>query len=96
MMFVINVRLAVVSLITLPMMALISRWISKRTRKGFRDQQERLGDLNGIIEESVTGQRVIKAYVREHVVIDEFDATNDAHCARRLPGPDLWPARWGR
>jgi len=78
MMFVINVRLAVVSLITLPMMALISRWISKRTRKGFRDQQERLGDLNSIIEESVTGQRVIKAYVREHVVIDEFDATNDA------------------
>jgi ATP-binding cassette subfamily B protein len=78
MMFVINVRLAIVSLITLPMMALISRWISKRTRKGFRDQQERLGDLNGIIEESVTGQRVIKAYVREQVVIDEFDETNDA------------------
>ncbi len=35
-----------------------------------------MGDLNSIIEESITGQRVIKAYVREHVVIDEFDATN--------------------
>jgi ATP-binding cassette subfamily B protein len=76
MMVIINFRLAMVSLVTLPMMALISRWISKRTRKGFRDQQERLGDLNGIIEESITGQRVIKAYVRENVVIDQFDQTN--------------------
>jgi ATP-binding cassette subfamily B protein len=76
MMFVINVRLAIVSMITLPLMVLLSRWIAKHTRKGFREQQERLGELNGIIEESITGQRVIKAYVREQAVIDQFDATN--------------------
>ena len=76
MMFVINPRLAMVSLVTLPLSVLLSRAIAKRTRKGFRQQQEKLGDLNGIIEESITGQRVVKAYVREHVVVEQFDKTN--------------------
>ncbi len=76
MMFVLNVRLAIVSMITLPLMVALSRWIAKRTRQGFRDQQESLGDLNGIIEETVTGQRVVKAYVREETVIKQFDEIN--------------------
>jgi ATP-binding cassette, subfamily B, multidrug efflux pump len=75
-MFVINVRLAVVSLITLPLMAYISQWVAKRTRRGFRDQQELLGSLNGIIEETVTGQHVVKAYGREATVIAQFEETN--------------------
>ncbi|MDF1512544.1 MAG: ABC transporter ATP-binding protein, partial [Anaerolineae bacterium] len=76
MMFVINARLALVSLVTLPLSVILSRAIAKRTRKGFRQRQERLGDLNGIIEETITGQRVVKAYVREQIVIDQFDTTN--------------------
>ncbi len=76
MMFIINPRLAVISLVTLPLMVSLSRAIAKRTRKGFRQQQERLGDLNGIIEESITGQRVVKAYVREQAVVEQFDKIN--------------------
>lgn len=76
MMFIINWRLAIVSLIIIPMMMGLSQLISKRTRKGFREQQEHLGDLNGIIEETITGQRVVKAYVREQIVIQEFEVTN--------------------
>jgi ATP-binding cassette subfamily B protein len=76
MMFLINVRLALVSLVTLPLMMLLSQWVAKHTRKGFREQQEMLGDLNGIIEETVTGERVVKAYVREEAVIAQFNETN--------------------
>ncbi len=76
-MFLINVRLAIVSLITLPLMAFISQWVGKRTRRGFRDQQEMLGNLNGIIEETVTGERVVKAYGRESAVIAQFEETNN-------------------
>jgi ATP-binding cassette subfamily B multidrug efflux pump len=76
MMFLINVRLAIVSLVTIPMMMFLSQWIAKRTRKGFREQQELLGQLNSIIEETITGQRVVKAYVREWTVIEQFDVTN--------------------
>jgi ATP-binding cassette subfamily B protein len=75
-MFLINLRLAVVSLVTLPLMVVISQWVAKRTRIGFRRQQEQLGELNGLIEETITGQRVVKAYGREKVVITEFDHTN--------------------
>ncbi len=75
-MFLVNARLALVSLITLPLMVFLSQQIAKYTRQGFRDQQESLGRLNGIIEETVAGQRVVKAYVRERAVMSEFDRVN--------------------
>jgi ATP-binding cassette subfamily B multidrug efflux pump len=76
MMFTINVPLALVSLTTLPLMVFLSGQIAKRTRKGFKEQQESLGELNGIIEETITGQHVVKAYVREKVVLEQFKVAN--------------------
>ena len=76
MMFLINARLAAVSLVTIPVMMFLSRWIAKRSRRGFREQQKALGELNGIIEETITGQRVVKAYAREGVAVEQFDAAN--------------------
>ena len=75
-MFIINWRLAIVSLVIIPMLVVLSQMIGERTRKGFREQQENLGNLNGIIEETITGQRVVKAYVRESRVIQEFEGVN--------------------
>jgi ATP-binding cassette subfamily B protein len=73
----INPRLAAVSLLTIPVLMLfVTRNIVKRTRAGFRQQQAHLGKLNGLIEETVTGQRVVKAYVREETVIAEFEVAN--------------------
>jgi ATP-binding cassette subfamily B multidrug efflux pump len=76
MMLVLNARLAVVSLVAIPLMMFLSKWIATHTRRGFREQQQTLGALNGIIEESVTGQRVVKAYVRERAVMQEFETSN--------------------
>jgi len=76
MMFIINWRLALVSLVTIPLMLSLTQLVAKRTRKGFREQQEYLGDINGIIEETVTGQQVVKAYAREEAEISRFAATN--------------------
>jgi len=75
-MLVINVRLAIVSMITMPLMMFLSNWVAKYTRQGFREQQEYLGNLNSIIEETVTGQHVVKAYVREQAVIEQFKIVN--------------------
>ncbi len=72
-----NPRLALVSLVTLPlMMLLLTRWVAPRTRSGYRAQQAALGTLNGLIEETVTGQRVVKAYSRESKVMAEFASAN--------------------
>jgi ATP-binding cassette subfamily B protein len=75
-MFMINVPLAVVTLLVLPLMVVLTRGVTQRSRTGFRAQQKHLGELNGIIEETVTGQQVVKAFVREQEAIDEFDVAN--------------------
>jgi ATP-binding cassette subfamily B multidrug efflux pump len=75
-MCLINWRLALVSLVTVPLMVFLSGAVAMQTRQGFREQQETLGDLNGIIEETITGQRVVKAYVREQAAVDAFDVSN--------------------
>lgn len=75
-MFWINVRLALISLVILPLMAVITRWVAQRTRIGFRRQQEQIGAINGLIEETVTGQRVVKAYGQEPALIAQFEAIN--------------------
>ncbi len=76
MMFVVNAPLAVVTLLILPLMMVLTKGVAQRTRKGFRAQQKHLGELNGIIEETITGQQVVKAYVREEEAIAEFDVAN--------------------
>jgi ATP-binding cassette subfamily B protein len=76
-MFWLNPRLALVSLVTITLLTVaINRWVAPRTRQGFRRQQASLGKVNGLIEETVTGQRVVKAYCRERVVLEEFDVAN--------------------
>ncbi len=75
-MFVLNLRLAIVSLVVMPLTYLLTRAIAKRTRQGFRETQKNLGALNGIIEETITGQRTVKAFVREETTLAEFAVTN--------------------
>ena len=76
MMLALNVRLALVTLITIPFMFYLLSWASKHTRRGFRAQQQHLGELNGIIEETITGQRVVKAYGQEQAALDKFEVSN--------------------
>jgi ATP-binding cassette subfamily B protein len=77
-MLAINPRLAAVTIVTIPLMTLfVSRTIVGRTRTGFREQQANLGKLNGLIEETITGQRVVKAYGQEERVIAEFEVANE-------------------
>ncbi len=76
-MFWLNPNLALVSIATISVLTLtLTRWIASRTRDGFRAQQAALGDLNGLIEETISGQRVVKAYGREGATIAQFDSAN--------------------
>jgi ATP-binding cassette subfamily B protein len=75
----INAPLALVCIVaTSGMTLLVNGVIAPRLRGGFRQQQAALGTLNGLIEETVTGQRVVKAYGREPVVLAQFDEANAA------------------
>ena len=63
-------------LVVMPLTYVLTRAIAKRTRQGFRETQETLGALNGIIEETITGERTVKAFVRERVTVTQFSQVN--------------------
>jgi ABC-type multidrug transport system, ATPase and permease components len=77
-MLALNHWLALASLIVVPIMLGFTRFIAKRTRTGFRDLQASLGELNGVTEEAISGQRVIKAFRRGDSVLASFRERNRA------------------
>lgn len=77
MMFYVNWALALVVILFVPLMIFFTMKVSKVTRKGFVAQQKHLGALNGIIEESISGLKVIKLYNQEKDIIEEFGRKNN-------------------
>lgn len=77
--------LTLITLLIVPLMFLGMKWITRRTGKLFKEQQRHLGELNGFIEETVSGQRIVKAFSQEKKVIAEFNAKSE-----RLKGAGFW------
>jgi ATP-binding cassette, subfamily B, multidrug efflux pump len=77
-MFVINPLLALGSLLVFPLMIGMVGVVGKRTRTAFRGYQAGLGTLNGILEETYSGQKVVMAYGQEATALAKFDAANEA------------------
>lgn len=77
MMLVISPLLTLVVCVTLPLSALVIRFIAARSQKYFVNQQEGLGQVNGHIEEMYSGHQVVKAYNYEHQAIEAFDGMNN-------------------
>jgi ATP-binding cassette subfamily B multidrug efflux pump len=75
-MFVLNYWLALASLLVVPLMFWFTDFVARYTRKGFRDLQEQLGDLNSVMEESISGQRVVNAFRRNESTIEAFRKHN--------------------
>jgi ATP-binding cassette subfamily B multidrug efflux pump len=77
-MFVLNPWLAMSTLLVIPIMFWFAEFVAKYTRKGFRDLQKQLGGLNSVTEESISGQKIIKAFRRNDSVIETFRKENEA------------------
>lgn len=77
MMLILNVPLALTTIILVPLLMFITGKIASRTRQGYRDLQHALGTMNGTMEESISGLRVVKAYGRNRSVIDTFTRENE-------------------
>lgn len=73
-----NVWLALLTILLVPLMLKAGGSIAKRSSKYYRQQQSALGKLNGYIEETVTGQKVVKVFCHEEKAVEEFtDLNND-------------------
>ncbi|NLG50718.1 MAG: ABC transporter ATP-binding protein [Chloroflexi bacterium] len=77
-MFVLNAWLALTTVLVVPLMAWFTRFVAKYTRTGFRELQKQLGGLNAVMEESISGQKVVKAFRRNDSVIEAFREKNEA------------------
>jgi ATP-binding cassette, subfamily B, multidrug efflux pump len=77
-MFALNHWLALATLLVVPIMLWFTNFVARYTRKGFRDLQKQLGGLNGVMEEAISGQKVVKAFRRSDAVINAFREHNQA------------------
>ncbi len=78
MMVVISPVLVLVFAVTIPMSILFTRYMTRKVRPLFHMRSVRLGELNGFVEENITGQKTTKAYHQEETMISRFDEKNKA------------------
>ena len=77
MMLITNIWLTLITVVFIPLFMRLSMAIMKRSRRYFVEQQAALGAVNGYIEETVAGQRVVKVFCREETCEAEFGRLND-------------------
>lgn len=75
-MIIISPTLALINLLALPLMLFTVKKISQVTKKQFIRQQEALADVNGYIEEYISGQKIIKAFNKEDDIKSNFSQKN--------------------
>ena len=71
-----NWKLTGVTIIMVPFMMFVARCLTKKSRTYYKKQQAALGKLNGYVEETMTGQKVVKVFGHEQQVSDEFQTLN--------------------
>ena len=76
MMFSISWKMTLISLIILPISAIVVKSIVEKSQKYFQKQQEYLGHVNGQVEEVYSGLNIVKVFNAEEKVIKEFEKAN--------------------
>ena len=76
MMLTIAPVLVIIFVFTVPITFIFTRWLANRVRPLFRRRSAKLGQLNGFVEEMLSGQKTVRAYGREDAVQARFDQRN--------------------
>ncbi len=71
-----NIWLTLITLVMIPLMMQAAKWVAGHSRKFYKDQQAAIGTLNGFVEETVTGQKVVKVFCHEDIATEEFTFLN--------------------
>ena len=78
MMLSINVEMTLIALLVIPLSLILVKAVVKRSQKYFRAQQKKLGEINGQIEETFSGQAIVRAFNKEDAALATFRETNEA------------------
>jgi ATP-binding cassette subfamily B protein len=77
-MFALDVWLALASVLVVPILFWFTGFVARYTRRGFRDLQKNMGGLNSVMEEAISGQKVVRAFRRSETVVNAFRERNEA------------------
>ena len=77
-MFLLDFWLALTTILVIPIMFWFTNFVARYTRRGYQDLQKNLGELNAVMEESISGEKVIKAFRRNESVVENFRSRNQA------------------
>ncbi|MBS6867866.1 MAG: ABC transporter ATP-binding protein [Blautia producta] len=72
----VNVLLTVIIFILIPVMAISCTYFNLQVRRAFKKQRNHIGELNARIEDSLLGNKVVRAFANENVEIQKFDKDN--------------------
>lgn len=72
----INVLLTVIIFVLIPVMAISCTYFNLQVRKAFKQQRNHIGELNARIEDSLLGNKVVRAFANEKMEIDKFNHDN--------------------
>lgn len=78
MMLSINVEMTLIVLLVIPLSLILVKVVVKRSQRYFRAQQKKLGEINGQIEETFSGQAIVRAFNKEDAALAAFRETNEA------------------
>lgn len=79
-----NIYLTLVTVVMVPLFMKAGASIAKRSRAFFRGQQQAIGEVNSYIEETVTGQKVVKVFCHEDICEEEFQERNEQLKSRQI------------
>ena len=74
----INLELTLLIFVLIPIMVVSCTWFNMKVKEAFRKQRNQIGELNAQIEDTLLGNRVVRAFANEPVEIAKFDKGNQA------------------
>ena len=83
-MFMLNVKLALITLSVFPVIVIIALWFGNRMKNSFREIRRKLARINTYLNENITGIKVIQLFNREKKNYDKFDEINDDYLKEQV------------
>jgi len=83
-MFMLNLKLALITLSVFPIIIVIALWFGNRMKNSFREIRRKLARINTYLNENITGMKVIQLFNREKKNYDKFDEINDDYLKEQV------------
>ncbi len=83
-MFMLNLKLALITLSVVPIIVVIALWFGNRMKNSFREIRRKLARINAYLNENITGMKIIQLFNREKKNYDQFDEINDDYLKEQV------------